>query len=186
MTIKTLPTLIGTNIRLRKAEAKDAATRLALGCDPHIFEMFGTSHDQIEPMTEERALRWVQNIINHPYAWVIEHETMIGKAQLERVDVQDRRASLIIAILDPLSLGKGYGTEATKLLLAYAFNQLKLHRITLRVLAYNERAVRAYQKCGFRIEGRERESGYINGKWHDDIIMGVLAHEFLSLDSIAN
>jgi RimJ/RimL family protein N-acetyltransferase len=64
------------------------------------------------------------------------------------------------------------------LVLGHAFHDLKLHRISIRVLAYNTRAIRSYQKCGFLIEGREREAAFVNGRWHDDIIMGLLEHEF--------
>jgi RimJ/RimL family protein N-acetyltransferase len=46
------------------------------------------------------------------------------------------------------------------------------------VLAYNERAIRAYQKCGFVVEGRERETAFVDGKWHDDLMMGLLSTEF--------
>ena len=74
-------------------------------------------------------------------------------------------------------LGKGIGTEAARAVLGFAFSGLNLHRISVRVLAINERAIRSYQKCGFQIEGRERETAFIDGKWHDDLIMGLLEHE---------
>jgi RimJ/RimL family protein N-acetyltransferase len=53
-------------------------------------------------------------------------------------------------------------------------------RVNLRVLAFNSRAIRAYEKCGFVQEGVERESAFVNGRWHDDIMMSVLDHEFLT------
>jgi RimJ/RimL family protein N-acetyltransferase len=55
---------------------------------------------------------------------------------------------------------------------------LRLHRIGIRVLAYNTRAIRAYEKCGFTIEGREREAAFVNGVWHDDMMMGLLETDF--------
>ena len=67
----------------------------------------------------------------------------------------------------------------TRLVLAYAFDS-GLHRVGLRVLATNERAVRCYTSCGFKLEGRERESARIDGVWQDDLIMGILAREFPS------
>jgi RimJ/RimL family protein N-acetyltransferase len=75
----------------------------------------------------------------------------------------------------PALLGKGLGTEATRLVLRHAFNDLGLHRVGLRVLAYNHRAIRSYEKCGFVIEGREREAALVDGAWHDDVLMGALA-----------
>jgi RimJ/RimL family protein N-acetyltransferase len=58
--------------------------------------------------------------------------------------------------------------------LAYAFTELALHRVSARVLADNARAIRCYEKCGFAIEGRERQAALVEGEWHDDLIMGIL------------
>jgi RimJ/RimL family protein N-acetyltransferase len=55
---------------------------------------------------------------------------------------------------------------------------MNLHRVDLRVLAFNDGAIAAYRKWGFVAEGRERESCWLDGQWHDDIIMGLLAAEF--------
>lgn len=64
-----------------------------------------------------------------------------------------------------------------RLALAHAFDTLGVHRISVRVLAYNTRAIRAYEKCGFMEEGRERESAWVDGAWHDDVMMGILEGE---------
>jgi RimJ/RimL family protein N-acetyltransferase len=55
---------------------------------------------------------------------------------------------------------------------------LKLHRISVRVVAYNARALGAYRKCGFTTEGREREAAFVDGAWHDDVMMGILDREY--------
>ena len=62
----------------------------------------------------------------------------------------------------------------------HAFGTLGLHRLDLRVIAYNVRAIRCYLACGFVVEGREREAALVGGEWHDDIMMGALAREFRS------
>jgi len=62
--------------------------------------------------------------------------------------------------------------------LEYAFNVLKLHRVSVRVVDYNQRAIRAYQRCGFVVEGREREAASVDGDWHDDVMMAILDREF--------
>jgi RimJ/RimL family protein N-acetyltransferase len=93
----------------------------------------------------------------------------------------DRRASFAVGLLQSENIGKGAGTEAARRVLSFAFSELRLHRVSLRVLAINERAIRSYKKCGFQIEGRERETAFLDGKWHDDLIMGLLEHE-LRLD----
>ena len=74
--------------------------------------------------------------------------------------------------------GRGYGTEATRLMLDHAFGTLGLHRIALTVFEFNERAIRAYRSCGFVVEGRARESIWRDGRWWDELAMSVLASEW--------
>jgi RimJ/RimL family protein N-acetyltransferase len=175
-------TLEGKNLQLRQASAEDVEARLSLGNHTEITEMFGVS--AVRPLTRDGAVRWVQRLIDHAHAWVIEvHGRLIGEIRLDNVDLHDRRASMAIGIFDPTLLGKGLGSEAILLLLRHAFVDLQLHRIGIRVLAYNHRAIRAYEKCGFVIEGREREAAFVNGAWHDDVMMGLLQNEFLSRKS---
>jgi RimJ/RimL family protein N-acetyltransferase len=70
--------------------------------------------------------------------------------------------------------GKGYGTRAVKLALDYAWRVLNLHRISLQVLAHNERAIASYLRAGFAIEGRLRDAAFIEGAWRDVVAMGAL------------
>lgn len=72
----------------------------------------------------------------------------------------------------------GLGRDAIRLVLAHAVGPLRLHRVGLRVIAFNMRAIRRYRACGFIEEGREREAALVGGAWYDDIMIGVLAHEF--------
>jgi RimJ/RimL family protein N-acetyltransferase len=130
----------------------------------------------------EDAARWVSWLEHHDYAWIIEVGSPIGHIRLDHVDVRDRRASLAIGIDDPARLGKGLGTDAIKLVEQYTFQQLGLHRLSVRVVAYNSRAIHAYEKCGFRVEGREREAAFVDGQWHDDVLMGVLDREYAAID----
>ncbi|WP_022722390.1 GNAT family N-acetyltransferase, partial [Rhodopseudomonas sp. B29] len=176
---ESLPVLKGAYVTLRKAAPRDVEAFVVLGNDPHIHEMFGGSRATFMPATPDSATSLVASLIDHPYAWIIERERPIGHARLDRVDLHDRRASFAIGILDPDELGKGYGTEAAKLVLRFAFGKLDLHRVSVRVLAYNSRAIGSYKKCGFVVEGREREAGLVNDCWHDDIIMGLLKREFI-------
>jgi len=83
-----------------------------------------------------------------------------------------------IVIGDKEEWGKGYGTEATKLMLEYGFTVLKLHRIQLLVLDFNKRALIMYRKLGFVREGIQREARIVNDKWHDIIMMSMLEKEF--------
>lgn len=73
---------------------------------------------------------------------------------------------------------RGLGTEALRLALRFAFDDLELHKVYLRVLDYNLRARRAYEKCGFVIEGYLREEMRVNGAWHTLLYMGALRPDF--------
>jgi RimJ/RimL family protein N-acetyltransferase len=83
-----------------------------------------------------------------------------------------------IGIGDPDYWGKGYGTDALRLLVGFGFGQLNLRRISLNVFGYNQRAVKSYLKCGFKEEGRLRQWMLRGGERHDLIFMGILREEW--------
>jgi RimJ/RimL family protein N-acetyltransferase len=178
-----LPILTGEHVRLRPPRLDDAEARYRLGSDPDISRMYGMSQSDLRPINPEGAARWVQGLISRDYVWIIETDRLLGHIRLDRVDLNDRRASLAIGIEDPGQLGRGLGSEAIRLVQGYAFGALALHRLSIRVVAYNSRAIRAYEKCGFVIEGREREAAFVDGAWHDDVMMGMLDREYAKLCS---
>ena len=175
---RDLPPLTGRRVRLRRPVTADAEPRRQLGIDPEIVRMYGGTASGDGTMTADQAEQWVCSLLGQEHAWVIETDRLIGSIRLHSLNKPDRRANLAIGIDDPSSLGQGLGPEAVTLVLDYAFGTLGLHRISLRVIAYNARAIRAYEKCGFVVEGREREAAWVDGRWHDDVLMGLLAHEF--------
>ena len=140
--------------------------------------MYGGSRDELSPMTEDMARRWVERLLDHDYGWVIETDILIGQIRLDRVDLRDKRASLAFGNRKPGGLGTGQGTEAIGLVLGWPFGVIGLHRVYERVVEYNARAIRAYEKCGFVREGREREAAFVDGAWHEDIMMGVLDRDY--------
>ncbi|MGB4722593.1 MAG: GNAT family protein, partial [Defluviitoga tunisiensis] len=78
-------------------------------------------------------------------------------------------------------LSKGYGTEAMELLLDYGFNALNLQNIMLEVFDYNKRAIKAYEKVGFKVIGKRRQAKFFNNKRYDIIFMDILKDEFLNI-----
>lgn len=84
----------------------------------------------------------------------------------------------------PEHLRCGYGRQATRLVLRHAFQSLGLHRVDLRVLDFHERAIHLDLRCGFVTEGRERDSCRMDERWYDDIVIGILAHEYGATASI--
>lgn len=149
---------------------------MQLGQASEIMRMFGVDPRDVPPLTLEAATAFVDRLSKHPHAWVIDHqEQFLGEIRLDNLDMHDRRATLAIGLYDPDRLGRGLGRQAIQLVLDHAFGDLQLHRVGLRVISYNERAIRAYRACGFVEEGREREAARVGDRWYDDIIMGVLA-----------
>jgi RimJ/RimL family protein N-acetyltransferase len=103
---------------------------------------------------------------------------LIGSCAFSQVDGENGSAMYHITIGEKDTWGHGYGTQATQLMLDHAFGTLGLHRIALTVFEFNERAIRAYRRCGFTVEGRARESIWRDGRWWDELAMSVLAPEW--------
>lgn len=104
---------------------------------------------------------------------------LIGEISLHDINQRAGTADFTIAIGNKEYWGHGYGTDATRSLMKYAFEQLNLHRITLYVHSFNERAIHAYEKCGFKIEGCMREAHYMDGRYSDILMMGLLRDELI-------
>lgn len=105
-------------------------------------------------------------------------DELIGNTGLHRVNEIDRHAEFGIFIGPPEMRRKGYGGEALRLTLAYAFDVLNLHRVWLRYFAHNAGAGEAYRRCGFVDEGKLRKAHWYAGAWHDEHLMGILAEEY--------
>jgi RimJ/RimL family protein N-acetyltransferase len=78
----------------------------------------------------------------------------------------------------PRGRGRGLGTEATRLIVGYGFSQVQLHRISLDVFSFNQRARRVYEKVGFVVAGIERETLLYENTWFDSIRMSLLDREW--------
>lgn len=102
----------------------------------------------------------------------------IGEIGLDKIDRRNANAELQVIIGEVEYWGKGYGQDAVRTLLAYAFNQLNLHRIYLRVVEYNSRGVECYKACGFRVDGRFRQDHFHKGAYRDALHMSILREEF--------
>lgn len=110
-----------------------------------------------------------------------ENDRVIGEAGLLRMFHPWRTTDLSIILGDKTCWAKGYGTEALDLLLDYAFGYLNFHRVAVGVVASNERAIRFYEKAGFKKEGVEREGYYYNHAYQDFVMMSILEDEFREL-----
>lgn len=181
-----LPVLSDRDVTLRPPLPEDIQDRLRVGRVPEYILMCGGEPDDSTAYAEADAIAWYERALSEPYGWCIEvGKRCIGHARLHSVDEADRRARYAIGIFDPSAWGHRYGTRATKLVLRYAFEELSLHHVDLRVLAYSRRAIACYTATGFRREGIEREAAYIGGRGHDDVIMSILEQEYRAQNGTA-
>lgn len=146
--------------------------------DPEI-----TQHLTIyRPLTREMEEDWYASLKDREsdiiFAILINQTKLIGNCSIMNIIWRERVGTCGIFIGDKNEQGKGYGTEAMKLLMSYGFNTLNLNRLDLKVNDFNSRAIKCYQKLGFVEEGRMREATFVNGKYHDQILMSILQNEW--------
>lgn len=98
----------------------------------------------------------------------------IGITSLINIDEVNGNAEFIIDIGEKDYWGKGIGREVTLEMIRFAFDDLKLHRVGLRVFSFNDRAIHLYKSLGFEVEGSLREAIYRFDQWHDIVHMGIL------------
>jgi RimJ/RimL family protein N-acetyltransferase len=166
------PTLAGRLVTLRPTERSDAAEVAAV--DAETVRLTGTHRDfQLAELEQWCATRGEQPdrldwaiIENATGAWA-------GEVVFNDLDADNRSCAFRILLQGPRFFGRGFGTEATRLALDYAFG-LGVHRIELEVYDFNPRARRVYEKAGFRHEGTKREALLWDGSWVDAHVMAVL------------
>ncbi len=173
--------LEGEKVRLRPIEREDLPRFVRWFADPevrrHLLVYLPFSLTQ-----EERWYEELQERLRRSESVVLALETLdglhIGNIGLHEIDWKNRHAELGIVIGEKAYWGQGYGTDAIRTLLRLAFEEMNLHRVYLVVDEDNLRAIRCYEKCGFREEGRLREAVFREGQYHDQPVMSVLQAEF--------
>ena len=148
------------------------------------FEVQRTFGDSPRPVTIEDRTRWFEAQTGSDAHWftIYERESMrpIGTTDLFEIELRFGAARFGIQIGEADARDRGYGTEATRLMLDYAFTALNLRNVMLTVAEYNLAGRRAYEKAGFREMGRRRQADIMNGVVYDEIYMDCVASEFES------
>ena len=127
---------------------------------------------------EARDKRWIEERHADSAWFAIEVEAeLIGMCGLQEIDHYQQRADVGIRIGQPF-WRRGYGQDAVRTLVDYGFRSLNLAKISLQVLADDERAVGAYLKAGFVEEGRLRAHSWYDGARHDELVMSVLRDDW--------
>lgn len=175
------PVLAGGSVVLRPVIAEDAVDMLEVLADGDVLRLTGShgtlSPDDLEPMREWYGSR--AGHVDRLDLAVVDRSTgkYVGEVVLNELDVNNNSCSFRIA-LGATGQDRGFGTEATRLVLGHAFDRVGLHRISLEVYAFNPRARRVYEKVGFRPEGVLRDALLWEGERYDAHVMSILAPEW--------
>ena len=180
--------LEGELVRLRALEPDDLERCYRWMNDPEVTRFIEGGRYPLS-MAQERE--WLDNATKSRSGFsnvLLAIETKegglhIGNAGLHEASPEHRRAKLGIVIGEKDYWSKGYGTDTIRTLLRFAFEQMNLNRVELGTFDFNERAQACYRKCGFVEEGRRREDRYIDGQYHDLLIMGILRREWEATSS---
>lgn len=171
--------LIGEHIVLRALEREHCrelwnAYEPVAPCDTQPLRI-GLSHEGADEWFDDiRAKQGAEQI----YVGIfLPDSALIGDIQLAHIDWRNRKAELGYGLSRQEHRGKGYGTDAARTLIRYGFDHLDLVRIQASTLEYNVACQRSLEKCGFTLEGRERQAVYIGGKRWDRLIYGMLRSE---------
>jgi RimJ/RimL family protein N-acetyltransferase len=181
---KVSPFLLGARVYLRAIEETDLPLLHRWLNAPNVR----TQLDLAFPTDLEKQRLWYAGLDRSPLPTYLIFavvrtfdDAVIGTQQLKDIDWRHRNAMSGSLIGEPSLRGQGFGPEAKNLLLRYAFDDLGLMRIGARVTDSNEASLKGLAKCGYKEEGRIRKSLYLDGQWHDDILLGVLADEWRAL-----
>jgi len=173
----------GRTIVLRRHDARNVTAFQRWYADPEVARL---TRYQDGPMRADEVRRFFEARVAGTGSLALaihlrDTNRLIGTCAFSQLDGDNGSALFHITIGEHDCWGRGYGTEATVLMLEHAFETLGLHRVGLAVFAFNERAIRSYRKVGFVVEGRSREGIWRDGRFHDEIQMSILQDEWLEL-----
>jgi len=176
--------LIGERVELRRHSPEHYRLYGEWYGDPEIWRLTSWSAAPLGPTAVERLFEEREHSpADDSFAIHLRDEDEpIGVVSLMNISVANASAELSVIVGHPEDRHHGYGAEAIAVLLDYAFGDLGLNRISLSVFDFNEGAIAAYGKLGFREEGRLRGALKRDDAFHDAILMSVLKQEWITTD----
>lgn len=163
-------------VYLRALEMTDLERTLKWHNDQKLYEWLVSPFRYVSRAVEEEWLRRKNIFSQSEFQLAIclkENDQHIGNIHLRDINWVARFAEVGLFIGEEEHWSKGYGSQALRLVLRHAFNDLGLRRVFLTVLENNQRAIRSYEKCGFVVEGRLRQQAFKNGQFWDLLYMGI-------------
>jgi diamine N-acetyltransferase len=176
----------GKRVRLRALEKNDLPAAVTWLNDPEVTENLLTD----TPLSMDMEEIWYRKMLESPveeHVLAIEMKAqdgwrLIGTTAFHHVDWKNRIGEYGIMIGEKNQWGKGFGYEATLLMLRYGFNTLNLNKVFLYAIETNNRGLHVYEKAGFVHEGRLRQDIHKNGRYLDVFVMSVLRNEWKDIE----
>ena len=171
----------GRKTHLRPMRADEAPLFYEWASDPEVQPFWGEGghYDSLEGFLRHwQPYNFDGSQPHLGRCFTIEVDHPIGVVAYNRVELLHRMAAIDILIGDPDYRERGYGTDALRAFLAFLFDAVGLHRVWLATFDYNARARHVYEKIGFVQEGVMRQSDWVDGRWVDSVIYGILEHDF--------
>lgn len=167
-------------IYLRALEPDDYKTSIIWRNDSDISGMLS---GQKFFVSEEIEKRWVADAIYNEKnvrlaVCTIDDNKYIGNVYLTDLNMVNRAANSHVLIGNKDYWSQGYGSEALRLLLCYAFNELGLNRIQAGIIDTNIASLKMHEKCGYKVEGVRRQAIFKGGRFHDQTILSILREEY--------
>jgi len=180
-----IPFLNGNKIFLREATTKDANIEYLTWIND--YDVVKNMTTGLFPTSHEDLLEYLKktNESNTDVLFAIidkKEERHIGNVKLGEINWIHRHAYLGVMIGNKKYWGKGHGKEACELLLWYAFNRLNMHKVSVALSCDNIAARKIYDTLGFKLEGTRKKHVFKEGKYNDDIIMGILEEEYFLME----
>jgi len=174
--------LIGKRVYLRPFGSGDLPYIQKWLNDAELRRLIG----EVAPMSRAEIEKWYKGLLrDKDRIWFVivlkEGDRVIGEAGLLRMFKPWRFTDMSIIVGEKDAWGKGYGTEAGRILLDYAFERLGFHRVSIGVVGFNERALRFWEGLGFKKEGVERDGYYCDNEYSDFVLMSILEDEYRKL-----
>jgi RimJ/RimL family protein N-acetyltransferase len=173
--------LHGEQVRLNALISDDLPTIVRWYEDADFLRLYDAL--PARPKSEAELIKWLERLQKdkNTFAFAVrtqDSDALVGTVELDGILWAHGVSGFGIAIGDRVHWGKGYGYEAAQLTLAFAFNELNLHRITATVFSYNVRSIALMEKLGFQREGAFREFLQRDGERYDMLLYGLLRREW--------
>jgi len=171
--------IMGNSVYLRWMEKSDLPHVKRWSENPDLRAAIG----QVAALSDLECEKWFRDVeTDENRAWyavvTVDGDHVIGEAGLLRIFEPWRTTDMTVIIAEKNARGKGYGREVGQILLDFAFNYIGLHRVAVGVVGFHDEGLKYWEGLGFQREGILRDGYFLDGAFHDFVMLSILAPEW--------